>query len=86
MDVTRQDGTASYTPASDIAARLLAMRLGDPSSSLQQAWYPALTRLLLPPELTTPSVRPLLGLPPSPLQGFVTTATSVERPPPENPP
>jgi hypothetical protein len=51
MDPTRQYGAASYTPVPDLDARLLAMRLGDPSSARQQARYPALTPLLLPKDL-----------------------------------
>jgi hypothetical protein len=70
MDPTRQYGAASYTPVPDLDARLLAMRLGDPSSARQQARYPALTPLLLPKDLAptaTPSVQSLLR--PSPSAG-----------------
>jgi pumilio RNA-binding family len=77
MDPTGQYGAASYTAVPDLDARLLAMRLGDPSSARQQARYPALTPLLLPRDLATtatPSVQPLLRLPPSPPQEFVTIA------------
>lgn len=68
MDPTEQGGGASSNPYADLNARLLAMRLGDPSSSRQQAVYPAPTSLPLPnPQREfTPAVQPLPHLPPYP--------------------